>query len=76
MGLKASPLLPVVPETLALLPQAGQVHLGLQCHEEGARVGDLQIKPQTWTHRGTQTYYVSILKSLYIPNNTTQPHKK
>lgn len=34
-------------EPLALLPQTGQVHLCLQCHEEGASVGDLQIEPQT-----------------------------
>lgn len=44
---ESSPLFAVLPEPLALLPQPRQVHLGLQRHEEGAAVGDLQIKPQT-----------------------------
>lgn len=49
--LKDSPLFAVLPEPLAFLPQARQVQLGLQCHEEGAGVADLQIKPQAWhTH--------------------------
>lgn len=50
-------------KALALLSQTGQVHLGLQRHEERARVGDLQIKPQTW-ERKQKTYDVFYTKPM------------
>lgn len=33
---------------VSVLPQSDQVHLGLQGHQEGAAVRNLQVKPQTW----------------------------
>lgn len=82
MLLKVSPVFPVFPEPFALFPQTCKVHLGLQCHEEGARIGDLQIKPQTWEQsirdRQREAYYVplsSYIKTvIYTPINTTE-HK-
>lgn len=40
-------------ETFSLLPQPDQVHLGFQGHQEGAAVGNVQVKPQTC---GTRLY--------------------
>lgn len=65
--MKGSPVFSVLPKTLALFPQAGQVHLSLQCHLEGASVGDLQIKPQTWT----QTCYTVMLQSRFFTSPNT-----
>lgn len=34
-------------DALIFLPQTNQVHLGFQGHQEGAAVGEAQVKPQT-----------------------------
>lgn len=34
-------------EAVSLLAQTNEVHLGLQGHQEGAAVGNVQIEPQT-----------------------------
>lgn len=46
----ASPIFAKFPkaDTLILLAQANEVHLGFQGHQEGTAVGNVQIEPQTY----------------------------
>lgn len=43
------PVFPAVSQAgvLVLFAQSDEVHLCFQCHQEGAAVGNVQVKPQT-----------------------------